>query len=161
MTSWRSRRWGFPTARRPETASATSTRIVMFASRARSIEPGLLRRQTADSTIEPIDQTGDPRKTWVSTTEALRRVLRLPYVAYDFPAPDSDNLRTVDEFDLFIGPPDRFEWTLLGKRELYIPYNAYRLHGDAVGADDILRTATSTRNWRATSCTGCGWWRAC
>jgi hypothetical protein len=45
----------------------------------------------------------------------------------------------VDELDLFNGPPDRFEWQLLGKRELYVPYNAYRLHGDDVGAGEILR----------------------
>jgi hypothetical protein len=28
--------------------------------------------------------------------------------------------------DLFSGPTDHFTWTLHGKREIYIPYNAYR-----------------------------------
>jgi hypothetical protein len=49
-------------------------------------------------------------------------------------------LRTIDDFDLYNGPPDRYEWTLIGKQELYIPYNAYRLHGPQVGHADIVRT---------------------
>ena len=57
---------------------------------------------------------------------------------YDFPSPNSDNLRTVDEFELFFGAPDRFHWTLKGKQELYIPYNAYRLHSGEYGYTDIL-----------------------
>ena len=63
----------------------------------------------------------------------------MPWVAYDFPAPNSDGLRTVDDVWLFNGPPDRFEWELLGKREMLIPYNAYRLHGSDIGPADILR----------------------
>ena len=39
---------------------------------------------------------------------------------------------------LFNGAPDRFEWKLVGKRELYIPYNAYRLHSDTLTYSDIL-----------------------
>jgi hypothetical protein len=88
--------------------------------------------------IEPIDQTNDPRKSW-SYARDLRRVFRSPWFAYDFPAAYSENLRTVDDFWLFNGPPDRFEWKLLGKREMLIPYNASRLHGDDVGPGDILR----------------------
>jgi hypothetical protein len=87
--------------------------------------------------IEPLDQTRDPRKAW-SYSRALRRVLRNPFLDYGNPAPDSDGLRTVDELDLFNGPPDRFEWSLLGKRELYVPYNAYRLHGDDVKSGELL-----------------------
>jgi len=111
---------------------------VMFALKSKIISPALL---SGDGTlaIEPIDQTRDPRKVW-SYSRALRRVLRNPHIAYDFPAPNSANLRTVDDGGLFIGPPDRFEWTLRGKREIYIPYNAYRLHGRDVGHADILRT---------------------
>jgi hypothetical protein len=45
----------------------------------------------------------------------------------------------VDDFWLFNGPPDRFDWELLGKREMLIPYNAYRLHSGEVGPSDILR----------------------
>jgi hypothetical protein len=109
---------------------------VMLVVKSKIIAPSL-RSGDGLLVIEPLDQTHDPRKTW-NYSRSLRRVLRNPYFAYDHPAPDSDGLRTVDELDLFNGPPDRFEWKLLGKRELYVPYNAYPLHGDRVAADEIL-----------------------
>jgi len=111
---------------------------VMFAVKSKIIAPALL---AGDGTlgIETINQTHDPRKVW-SYSQSLRRVVRAPFVAYDFPAANSDNLRTVDDTELFLGPPDRFEWTLLGKREIYIAYNAYQISSNAVAPKDILLT---------------------
>ena len=109
---------------------------VVFAFRSRVFAPSLV---SGDGTlvIEPIDQTDNPRKVW-SYSRALRRVVRQPHFAYDHTAPSTDGLRTVDDAELFNGPPDRFDWKLLGKREMIIPYNAYRLHG--AGSDgDILK----------------------
>jgi len=128
---------GAPYASPRETAFKRAYPNVMLALKSKIIAPAL---SSGDGllVIEPIDQTRDPRKAW-TYSRALRRVLRNPTFAYDHPAPDSDGLRTVDELDLFNGPPDRFEWRLLGKRELYVPYNAYRLHGDDVEPDEILR----------------------
>ncbi len=109
---------------------------VMLAIKSKTIAPALLAGDGA-LVIEPLDQTDDPRKAWLYS-EAIRRVVRSPYFAYDFPAGNSDNLRTIDDVFLFNGPPDRFDWRLLGKREVYVPYNAYRLHGDVTSPDDIL-----------------------
>ena len=36
-------------------------------------------------------------------------------------------------------PPDRFDWKLHGKQEIYIAYNAYRLHSGGVRSKDILQ----------------------
>ena len=127
---------GAPYASRSETAFKRAHPNVMLALKSKIIAPSL-RSGDGLLVIEPIDQTRDPRKAW-SYSRALRRVLRNPYFAYDHPAPDSDGLRTVDELDLFNGPPDRFDWELLGKREIYVPYNAYALHGDDVEPDAIL-----------------------
>jgi hypothetical protein len=88
--------------------------------------------------LEPIDHRASPRATW-SYLESVRRVIRRPYLGYEQPAADTDSLRTVDDFELFNGATDRYEWTLLGKREMLIPYNAYRLHSGALGYDDIIR----------------------
>jgi len=110
---------------------------VLLALKSKVVAPSRIAGD-ASLVIEPIDQTDDPRKAW-SYGRDLRRVFRAPWAAYDFPAPYSDDLRTIDDFWLFNGPPDRFEWELLGKREMLIPYNAYRLHGDDVGPADILR----------------------
>jgi hypothetical protein len=128
---------GLPYAAREPDAFGKTYPNVLFAIKARTIAPA---RVAGDGSlvIEPIDQTDDPRKSWTYNRN-LRRVFRVPWVAYDFPSTTSEGLRTVDDFWLFNGPPDRFEWELLGKREMLIPYNAYRLHGGDVGPADILR----------------------
>ena len=127
---------GLPYGSRTETSLRSRYPNVLFAAKSRLIEPALVAGN-GSLVIEPLDQTRSPRKTW-TYSQALRRVLRAPHVAYDFPSANSDGLRTVDDVDMFIGPPDRFEWTLRGKRELYVPYNAYRLHGGELRASDIL-----------------------
>ena len=109
---------------------------ILQAIKGKFIQPGLLAGNGV-LVIEPIDQTRDPRKSW-QYNRALRRVLRAPYFGNDYPALNTDNLRTVDEFDMYNGSPERFEWKLHGKRELYIPYNAYRLHSSALSYEDIL-----------------------
>ncbi len=77
------------------------------------------------------------RETWLYSPD-LRRVLRSPFSGYDNPAPNSDSLRFNDEGDMYNGSPSLFNWTLRGKQEMYIPYNAYRLHSSALKVDDIL-----------------------
>jgi len=86
---------------------------------------------------EPIDQSRDPRKVW-RYLPVVRQVVRQPNLAYDLPAPYTDGLRTSEDFELFVGPPDAYEWTLRGKQELYIPYNAYRAHSSDVRVEDIV-----------------------
>jgi hypothetical protein len=128
---------GIPYGSQEPTAFKREYANVMFAIKSKVIQPALLAG-AGSLAIEPIDPTADPRKVW-TYSPALRRVLRLPHFAYDFPSPNSDGLRTVDDVDLFIGAPDRFAWKIVGKRELFIPYNAYRLHRGEIDASDILR----------------------
>jgi hypothetical protein len=130
--------WAFPYGAPPGTPLRDRFPNMLLALKSKTIQPGLL---SGDGllTLEPIDQTADPRKTWRYSL-ALRRVVRLPNVAHEFPAFNTDNLRTIDEFDMFNGSPERFEWRLLGKRELYIPYNAYRIHSSDAGYADIIKT---------------------
>jgi hypothetical protein len=128
---------GLPYAARQSDAFGREYPNVLLAIKSKTIAPA---RVAGDGSlvIEPIDQTDDPRKSWLYSRD-LRRVFRVPWVAYDFPAPGTDALRTVDDFWLFNGPPDRFDWELVGKREMLIPYNAYRLHSGAIAPADILR----------------------
>ena len=129
--------WALPYGALPGTTLRDKFPNMLLALKSKTIQPGLLAGNGA-LTLEPIDQTADPRKTW-QYNRALRRIVRLPNVAHDFPAFDTDNLRTVDEFDMFNGSPEHYEWRLVGKRELYIPYNAYRLHSSAAGYGDIIQ----------------------
>lgn len=56
-----------------------------------------------------------------------RRVRRAPSFAYDNPIPGYENLETVDQYPMFAGAMDRYNWKLVGKQEMYIPYNSYGL----------------------------------
>jgi hypothetical protein len=40
---------------------------------------------------------------------------------------------------MFNGSPMRYNWELVGKKEMYIPYNDYRLHSDSLKYDQILK----------------------
>lgn len=86
---------------------------------------------------ETIDQVKEPRGAWLYNT-GQRRVRRAPQVAYDNPGTASDGMRTSDQLDMFNGAIDRYDWELVGKKELYVPYNSYRLHSDQVKYKDIL-----------------------
>ncbi|WP_158770103.1 DUF1329 domain-containing protein [Paraglaciecola sp. L1A13] len=87
---------------------------------------------------ETMDQIREPRQAWTYNT-GQRRVRRAPNVAYDAPGTASDGLRTSDDFDMFNGAPDRYNWELKGKKELYVAYNNYHLHSDKVKYEDILQ----------------------
>lgn len=87
---------------------------------------------------EPINQVADPRKAWVYNP-GQRRVRRAPTVAYDTPVTSSDGLRTTDDTDMFNGAPDRYEWKLIGKKEIYIPYNNYKLLDKGLKYEDIIQ----------------------
>ena len=87
---------------------------------------------------ETLDQIKEPRKAWVYNP-GQRRVRRAPNVAYDNPGTASDGQRTNDQLDMFNGAPNRYEWELVGRRELYVPYNCYKLHSDEVSYKDILK----------------------
>ena len=86
---------------------------------------------------ENINQVAEPRAAWVYNA-GQRRVRRAPDVAYDGPGTASDGLRTADDLDLYNGAPDRYDWKLLGKKELYIPYNAFKLRDKSLKYKDIL-----------------------
>jgi hypothetical protein len=86
---------------------------------------------------ETLNQVKEPRAAWVYNP-GQRRVRRAPNVAYDNPGTAADSLRTSDQFDMFNGAPDRYDWKLVGKKEIYIPYNSYKVHSDGLKYKDIL-----------------------
>lgn len=54
-----------------------------------------------------------------------RRVRRAPTFSYDNPVPGYENLEMVDQYPMYAGSPDRYDWKLVGKTEMYVPYNTY------------------------------------
>ncbi len=87
---------------------------------------------------ETINQSKEPRKAWMYNP-GQRRVRRAPEYAFDNPWEGSDGLMTIDQNNGFNGSPERYTWKLLGKREMYIPYNAYQLIDGSLKNDDILK----------------------
>ncbi|MDP3815695.1 DUF1329 domain-containing protein [Pseudomonas sp.] len=87
---------------------------------------------------ETLDQVQEPRMAWLYNA-GQRRVRRAPQVSYDGPGTASDGLRTSDNYDMYNGAPDRYEWQLNGKKEIYIPYNAYKLDSPKLKYDDIIK----------------------
>lgn len=52
-----------------------------------------------------------------------RRVRKIPNVSYDTPNFYMSGVTQFDEAYGFFGKPDQMEFTLVGKREMYVPYN--------------------------------------
>lgn len=75
---------------------------------------------------ENINARQEPRKAWVYSANE-KRVRRLPSLSYDMANFNSESIRVVDEVDLFNGAPDRYEWTLIGKKNMIVPYNSEQL----------------------------------
>ncbi len=87
--------------------------------------------------IDHLNQHQQPRHAW-SYDAGQRRVKRMPSVSHDDPMLDSDGLRTADELDMYNGSPDRYDWKLLGKRIMYIPYNSYQFSSPDVSYEELL-----------------------
>ncbi|QQD20740.1 DUF1329 domain-containing protein [Oceanospirillaceae bacterium ASx5O] len=87
---------------------------------------------------ETLDQVKEPRKAWVYNA-GQRRVRLAPQVSYDGPGTAADGLRTSDNMDMYNGAPDRYDWKLIGKQEVYIPYNSYKLKDPSVKYDEIVK----------------------
>lgn len=88
-----------------------------------SVRGALLVQETLNPLVRP-------RAVWYRPP-GDRRVLRAPDFADDTPDPASGGIRTADMLDMFNGTMDRFAYRLIGRRSMYVPYNAYRL--DAAG----------------------------
>ena len=98
---------------------------------------------------ETLDQVKEPRQAW-GYNAGQRRVRRAPNLAYDTPIAAADGLRTADDTDMINGSPDRYDWKLVGKKEIYIPYNSYKITSPEVKYKDLLQVGhlnpTFTRN---------------
>ncbi len=86
---------------------------------------------------ETLNQVAEPRRAW-GYNAGQRRVRKAPNLAYDTPVAAADALRTIDETDMFNGSPDRYDWTLIGKQEIFIPYNNYRAGSPSVTYKQLL-----------------------
>ncbi|MDD0841931.1 DUF1329 domain-containing protein [Pseudomonas sp. Gutcm_11s] len=87
---------------------------------------------------ETLNQVKEPRLAWLYNA-GQRRVRRAPQVSYDGPGTAADGLRTSDNLDMYNGAPDRYDWKLVGKKEIYIPYNSYDLDSPKLKYADVIK----------------------
>ncbi|MBA3029639.1 MAG: DUF1329 domain-containing protein [Desulfobacteraceae bacterium] len=73
----------------------------------------------------PLDFTNTERGTW-QYLPGQRRVRRAPNIAYDTPNPTFGGYVTYDDAYGFNGELDYFDWKLVGKQEMIVPYNIYK-----------------------------------
>lgn len=67
---------------------------------------------------------GKGRRAWQYLT-GQRRVRMAPAVSFDTPNPGVAGTSTYDDAFIFNGSPERYNWKLIGKKEMYVPYNCY------------------------------------
>lgn len=87
---------------------------------------------------DSLNQVDQPRMAWMYNA-GQRRVRRAPQVAYDGPYPGSEGIMTTDSNQMFNGAPDRYDWKLIGKKEVYVPYNNFKLDDPKNKYSDIVR----------------------
>jgi hypothetical protein len=77
-------------------------------------------------TIDPLDIAEKGRSAW-QYLPGQRRVKLAPDIAYDTPDFNMSGVSTFDDVFLFNGAMDRYDWKLVGKKEMLVPYNSYKL----------------------------------
>lgn len=81
---------------------------------------------------------GEFRSAWLYSS-GQRRLRHAPEYAYDGSGQSMQGLKTADGVEIFNGSPDRYNWELVGKREIYVPYNSYRLASPKVSYDQLIQ----------------------
>ena len=74
--------------------------------------------------VDPLDIGTKDRRAW-SYLPGQRRVKVAPDFAHDTPNPGTAGATTFDDTFIFNGSMERFDFKLLGKKEMFVPYNAY------------------------------------
>ncbi|CAN7312478.1 DUF1329 domain-containing protein [Pseudomonas sp. LjRoot71] len=84
--------------------------------------------------VDAVNPLKQPRRGW-QYLPGQRRVKLAPDIAYDTPNPGSAGASTYDDAWVFNGALDRFDFKLVGKKEMYVPYNTYKLNYHKKAAD--------------------------
>lgn len=70
-----------------------------------------------------------------------RRVRRAPTYQYDAPMLNLENMMTTDQYLMFNGPTDRYDFKLVGKKEMIVPYNWYKMNSGQQKPEDLFTPA--------------------
>lgn len=109
--------------------TATSDRETMFRRRIDYTGPA---RKAGEAllVIEPLSFVEKSRRAW-QYLPGTRRIKTAPDLTFDTPNASAAGKATVDDTNVFSGSMERYAFKLVGKKEMYIPYNTYRLAYEA------------------------------
>ncbi|AVK03427.1 DUF1329 domain-containing protein [Pseudomonas aeruginosa] len=85
-----------------------------------------------------LDPQAKPRRSF-SYTPGQRRVKLAPEFAFDTPVASQGGVTLFDELQMFSGAQTRFDYKLVGRKEMYIPYNAYKAYFDCKQDEQFLK----------------------
>lgn len=95
------------------------------------------------------DKFLDSERVAYSYQPATRRVRLSPDLAADMPVASMGGAVLYDEGNQFQGSPGRFDWKLIGRKEMYIPYNAYKLGFGSEGSGCDLKSLLTPKHPKA------------
>ena len=85
-----------------------------------------------------LDHNREQRRYWMYDP-TQKRVMGSPGMEFDASTPDSEGMQTVDGYIMYNGSPDRYQWTLQGKKVMVVPYNGDRLYARDTKYADVLK----------------------
>ena len=80
---------------------------------------------------------GKGRRVW-QYLPGQRRTKLAPDISFNTPNTQINGVATYDDYTLYNGSMDRFDFKLVGKKEMYVPYSNYKLVYDSK-RDDLLK----------------------
>jgi hypothetical protein len=95
------------------------------------------KKGSATVSSEPVNFAQGTRLAW-TYNPGTRRVRQLPEYGFDTPISGTSGKLTIDSDRLMNGSPERYNWEVLGKKEIYIPANSYKVHSPEIKYADLL-----------------------
>ena len=130
-----------------EDALPTTTVDNLFANANVTIILPLRDAGTNFVTTDGYNSKTQPRVTF-GYDPGTRRVRQFPAFGFDSPDPATSGFRTIDEDRLFNGSTERYDWKIVGKKSMIVPYNAYSLDDPKIKYSE-LTTAGHMNNEHA------------
>ncbi len=110
---------------------------VLFVAMGGFTAPAALRGNTA--LIREMLQGSSVRRSAWFYTAAQRRVRRAPDLAFDSVSDGTEGMVVADQVDGFNGSLERYDWKLVGKKAMIVPYNTYAIGEPKVTVDELIR----------------------
>jgi hypothetical protein len=119
----------------PKKVEAAKQSDVFFRTKLNYVAPAR-RAGEALMVFDAVNPMAQPRRGW-QYLPGQRRVKLAPDVAYDTPNPGTAGAATYDDAWIFNGALDRFDFKLVGKKEMIIPYNDYKFDYHKVASEVV------------------------